>query len=623
MASDVHQHHQNSIEHMRRSDHEPSPAKAKFWDNLISLKGGLHGPQLAGWTPGPPVRKGLGCRLYSDQMIQVDDGVSLAADVYTPTTAGRYPAILAYSAYAKELQSSGAPTGTNETGSPPVFTDRGYAHVVIARRGMGRSQGESGVFFNDTDVEDHAKAIAWIAQQPWCDGNVVLFGTSYYGMTQPQVAIQAPDALKGFFAIEMCTDYFRHIMMFGGGPQPDFLALWMGANFTPFQTKLRVPPLIRALLSHILNSPLKRWWWPLVKKRMDRIMKGFQKNTPTKPMRELFAAIVLDGKTRATDPLPSGPWEALDKITVPFVVAQNPGHFNLHQFGAYDLFENAGTPVDRKWLIIGPANYELPCYHWQSEALAFFDHILFGVENGYQQQQPVRYWTEGAHDYRSASDFPISESEPVRFYLKSAGADEVMHRLTTNAVEAGSNRWAAVPLGGIVTPGFDEVANQIISFETAIEADVEFSGPVTASLSFSSNEIDSQVVARLGRVDREGAYHLLSLGTIRAACRKIDIKRSTRTEIAIDIDTPEPLTPEVVVTLKFSLTPQPVELKSGERLRLDIGSRTDLLRSNQSHDHAHFDMQVPPYYSRNTIHYGAETYVELREVCLSTPLGRA
>lgn len=597
--------------------------RAKFWDNVIPLRGGSYGPQLAGWTPGPAVRTGLGCRLYSDQMFPVDDGVSLAADIYTPKAEGRYPAILAFSAYAKELQSSGAPTGTNETGSPPIFTDRGYAHVIVARRGMGRSQGESVAFFNDTDVEDHAKAIAWIAKQPWCDGNVVLFGTSYYGMTQPQVAIHQPAALKGFFTIEMCTDYFRHITMFGGGPQTDFLALWMGANFTPFQVKLRVPPMMRAVMSNILNTPLKRWWWPQVKKRMDGIMKGFQKKTPTKPMRELFAAVVLDGKTRATSPFPAGPSGALGQITVPFVVAQNPGHFNLHQFGAYDLFENAATPDDRKWLIIGPANYELPCYHWQSEALAFYDHILFGAENGYRQQQPVRYWTEGAGDYRAAADFPIPDSEPVRFYLASAGADDVMHHLTGSAGETGSNRWAAVPLGAIVTAGFDEVANQLVSFETAIGQDAEFSGPVTASLSFSSNEIDSQVVARLGRVDRDGIYHLLSLGTIRPACRKIDVERSTRTEIAIDIDMPEPLTPGKAVTLKFSLTPQPVVLRSGEKLRLDIGSRTDLLRSDQSHDHAQFDMQVPPYYSRNTIHYGPETYVELRHVGHSAQICRS
>jgi hypothetical protein len=64
----------------------------------------------------------------------------------------------------------------------------------------------------------------------------------------------------------------------------------------------------------------------------------------------------------------------------------------------------------------------------------------------------------------------------------------------------------------------------------------------------------------------------------------------------------------------FSLTPQPVSLKAGERLRIDIASRTDLLRSDQSHGRAQFDMQVPSYYSRNTLYYGRETYVELRRV---------
>src|SRR5690606_16334454 len=285
--------------------------------------------------------------------------------------------------------------------------------------------------------------------------------------------------------------------------------------------------------------------------------------------------------------------------------------------GAYDLFENAGTPDDRKWLIIGPANYELPCYHWQSEALAFYDHILFDADNGYRQQQPVRYWADGADDYRAAANFPIPGSVPMRFYLASSGADNVMHNLTGIADEAGSNRWAAVPLGAIVTPGFDEVANQLVSFETTITQEFEFSGPVVASLSFSSNAVDSQVVARLGRVDRDGTYHLLSLGTIRAACRMIDVERSTQTEIAINIDKPEPLTPGEAVTLKFSLTPQPVLLTAGERLRLDIGSRTDLLRSDQSHDHAQFDMQAPPYYYRNTVHYGSETYIELRQVVRS------
>jgi len=105
--------------------------------------------------------------------------------------------------------------------------------------------------------------------------------------------------------------------------------------------------------------------------------------------------------------------------------------------------------------------------------------------------------------------------------------------------------------------------------------------PITGQ-TFLDNEIDSHVVARLGRVDKAGIYHLLSLGTIRPACRKIDMQRRTATEIAIDIDVPEPLTSGESVTLKFSLTPQPVLLRAGERLRFDVASRTDLLRSDAS-----------------------------------------
>jgi hypothetical protein len=544
-------------------------------------------------------------------MIEVAPAISLAADVYVPKVQGRYPAVVAFAAYSKELQAAGAPTGNNETGSPPVITDRGYAHVVVTRRGMGRSGGKDAVYLNDTDVDDHAKVIAWAAAQPWCDGQVVLFGTSYYAMTQPQVARLRPPALKGFFCIEMCTDFFRHVAMFGGAPQPDFFALWMGANFTPLQFALRVPPLLRALASHVTNSPLKRVWWPQLKKRMTRVMKGFRRQTAATATRELFAALMLDGKTRASCPLPAGPSGALGDIKVPFVVVQNPGYLNLHQFGAYDLFENAGTPPDQRWLIIGPPAYDLPAYHWQLEALAFFDHLLYGVDNGYARQARVRYWTQGTDAYRAASAWPLPGCTALRLYLAPNGADAAVHRLARDLPRGGQNRWAAVPLGATVCPGFDEVASEILSYEMPVAEEMELAGPLTMSLSFSSNEIDSYVVARTGVVSEDGRYRILSMGAIRPACRRIDEARATRTEIAIDIDRPEPLVPGAPVRLLFSLTPQPVMLKPGERFRLDIASRTDLLRSDVSHGHAQFDMQVPPYFARNTIHYGPDSFIEM------------
>ena len=113
--------------------------------------------------------------------------------------------------------------------------------------------------------------------------------------------------------------------------------------------------------------------------------------------------------------LPAGPSGALGDIEVPFVVVQNAGYLNLHQFGAYDLFENAGTPKDHRWLIVGPATYDLPVYAWQLEALAFFDHLVYGADNGYAAQPRVRYWTEGANDYRSAPDWPLPAARRCAF----------------------------------------------------------------------------------------------------------------------------------------------------------------------------------------------------------------
>jgi uncharacterized protein len=584
-------------------------------DNLIPLKPDLRQQQTAGWTPGEPVSRGLGCLVHANQMIPVADDVCLSADIYTPAQAGRYPAVVAFAAYSIQLQSSGAPTGSNETGEPPIFTDRGYVHVIVARRGMGRSQGESVLFFSPTDVDDLVEVIEWCARQPWCDGNVVLFGTSYYAVVQPLTAVRQPPSLKAFFAHSTDTDFFRQIAMFGGAPQVDFLTLWMGANFTPFQERLSVPPVVRAALSQALNSPLQRLWKPAVQKNVNHMMNGFKHLTPDIRYRKLLAQWLFDGKSRATHTMPPGPYAELDKIQIPFVVVEDMGTLNIHQFGAYDLMEHAGTAPDRRWLIMTPPEYELPVYRWQLEALAFFDHILHGADNGYATQAPVRYAVDGLPDdeYCSAPAFPIPGSTTVRWHLASQGDDWQTHALT-DSPGAGTNSWGAVPFGAVVPPGMAEAATPILSYEMRAGRDVTYAGPVTLSLSFSCNEIDSHVIARLGRVDRKGAYHPLSMGSIRPVLRRIDETLSTSVEIVLDMDTPEPLTPGEPVTLRFSLTPRPVRLRSGERLRLEIGSRTDLLRSSLSKGYEQFDMIVPPYFSRNTIHYGPDTHLEVAMV---------
>ncbi|CAN7557936.1 CocE/NonD family hydrolase [Phenylobacterium sp. LjRoot219] len=585
-----------------------------FWDNLVPLKGGLYGTQTAGWTPGPPAMTRLGCQILADQMIPVDDGVSLGADVYLPKTTGRYPAVVVFGAYSKELHATGAPTGGDEVGSPPVFTDRGYAHLIVERRGMGISGGETAVFFSDRDVEDHEKVIAWAAEQPWCNGEVVLFGTSYYGCTQPMVAARRPPALKAFFCNEICTDYFRHIVAFGGTPNVHLMSAWMGANFTDEALRRRTPPLLRALASHVFNSPLKRLWWPAVQKRLPAMMHRVTRATPTRAVREMWLNWMIDGKTRETCSMPPGPHQVLHRIEVPFVAVQNLAMFNLHQFGAYELFQKAATPNDRKRLIISQAAYELPVYSWQLEALAFFDHVLRGTDNGYAAQPAVRYWLDGAERYVGAEAFPPPDVEPLRLFLARRAPDDETQVLTKQLQSGGANSWAAIPLGAPIPGGVEQEVNQFLIYDFLAESDIELAGAVTANLTFRSNEIDSYVLARLSRVDARGDDHLLSLGAISPARRRIDPIRGSAMEIAHDVGVRQPLAPGQPVVLRFSLTPGPTRLKRGEKLRLRIASRTDLVESDLAHDHAHFPLQVPPYCARNTLDYGPETYIELQQV---------
>jgi predicted acyl esterase len=52
--------------------------------------------------------------MLADQMIPVGDGASMASDVHRPKKPGRYPVVVVFAAYTKELHRAGFPAGTNK-----------------------------------------------------------------------------------------------------------------------------------------------------------------------------------------------------------------------------------------------------------------------------------------------------------------------------------------------------------------------------------------------------------------------------------------------------------------------------------------------------------------------------
>ncbi|MGZ8580879.1 MAG: CocE/NonD family hydrolase [Actinomycetota bacterium] len=120
--------------------------------------------------------------------ISMRDGMRLATDVYLPPGVDRGPAVLVRLPYDKCGRYTFMPQ------IAPFFTDRGYAFVVQDVRGKFRSEGETLAFAHE--IDDGYDTLEWVSSQPWCDGNVGMWGDSYYGYTQWAAVASEHPALK-------------------------------------------------------------------------------------------------------------------------------------------------------------------------------------------------------------------------------------------------------------------------------------------------------------------------------------------------------------------------------------------------------------------------------------------
>src|SRR3954451_21433864 len=109
-------------------------------------------------------------------MAPMRDGVELATDVYLPEGQGAWPAVLVRLPYDKNGRYCWMPFISRH------FTGRGYAFLPQDVRGKFRSGGEVNAFVHE--VGDGYDTIQWITEQPWSNGDVGMWGDSYYGFTQ-------------------------------------------------------------------------------------------------------------------------------------------------------------------------------------------------------------------------------------------------------------------------------------------------------------------------------------------------------------------------------------------------------------------------------------------------------
>ncbi|MGL4237258.1 CocE/NonD family hydrolase [Tabrizicola sp.] len=142
-------------------------------------------------------------RVVEDLKLPLPDGTVLAARAWLPEGAGRVPAILEYLPYRKR-------DGTRRRDGRvyKYLAGHGYACIRLDIRGTGDSEGILADEYTPQEQIDGCDAIAWIAAQDWCDGQVAIMGISWSGFNGLQIAARQPPALKTVITVGSTDDRF-------------------------------------------------------------------------------------------------------------------------------------------------------------------------------------------------------------------------------------------------------------------------------------------------------------------------------------------------------------------------------------------------------------------------------
>ncbi|HUF56555.1 MAG TPA: CocE/NonD family hydrolase [Thermohalobaculum sp.] len=141
-------------------------------------------------------------------------GARLAARLWLPKGAREapVPAILEYIPYRKRdfMRERDEPMHRH-------YALSGYASVRVDLRGSGDSDGVLDDEYSAVELRDALAIIAWIAEQPWCDGAVGMTGISWGGFNALQVAALGPPALKAIITLCASDDRYADDAHYKGG----------------------------------------------------------------------------------------------------------------------------------------------------------------------------------------------------------------------------------------------------------------------------------------------------------------------------------------------------------------------------------------------------------------------
>ena len=499
-------------------------------------------------------------RVSSNERCTARDGVELSVDVYRPDEEGDHPALLAFSPYGKDLQDATRflppqPHGTTlwngaiEAGDTERIVDAGYVHVIGDVRGTGDSGGEYRGFF-DTDGRDGYDLVEWIADQPWCDGQVGLAGRSWFGTNQLLVAAENPPSLVGAFPSGPYTDLYREVA-YHGGVLNLFPHLWwnyiMDVNWESrerkrldedaFQERLaeklsdrdfRDYPDLYTLLQYPDQNPM---FVDIILNDTDN--EFYEERSPHACLEDIECPVYLSGAWKGTH-------------TEPVYTAHNGIDANM-----------------LKTMLTPPKKLDRPYHEYTGEMLRWYDHLMEHRDDGMLDEPPVKMYVSGADRWRYEDDVVLDRAQWREYYLR-----------THDRLSPEPERVADVEPSGFVQeplsigPDLATTTFRTRPFPTP----TEITGPSALTMYAAVDATDATWMARLYDVGSDGTRMTLGRSYLRASHRAVDEDVSEPYAPYHPHDDPDPITPGEVYEYRLGIQPIGHEFQKGHSLELDIRS---------------------------------------------------
>lgn len=146
--------------------------------------------------------------------ISMSDGVRLSARLWRPVSSDTepVPAVVEYIPYRKRDL-----TSVRDSTHHPYIAGHGYACVRVDLRGTGDSEGVLRDEYLEQEQRDAEEVLAWIADQPWCDGSTGMMGLSWGAFAALQTAARQPPSLRAIVIASFTDDRYADDMHYMGG----------------------------------------------------------------------------------------------------------------------------------------------------------------------------------------------------------------------------------------------------------------------------------------------------------------------------------------------------------------------------------------------------------------------